>query len=317
MKRSTRNRSNRPRGRGSRHARLKPNSSSSARASHRARHGRSSKSRWGLILAIAAILGAVALTFALQHNPPQPAPNRGRPAAIPPDTGGKPGAQRSGEDAAPTAPTAAASQPASETTDAKVAHLNSQANDFLKKGDLQNAEALYQKAIAVAPDNESLRFNLGIVLQSLGQITNAETQYREALRVDPDFSEAHNNLGELLLKQDEPDKAITQFQAAIHGKPNYPLAHNNLAVAYRQVGKTDQAITNFQQALQEQPDYWRAHYNLGKTYLSENNYAYAIDEFQAVLKLRPGFTPAVQGLRHAESLLEPRVTASPSTIPGQ
>ena len=69
---------------------------------------------------------------------------------------------------------------------------------LMKRGQLDEALANYQRAVELKSDRPDIRNNLGLVLEKLGQTDEATAQFQEALKLEPDFTDAHNNLGNAL-----------------------------------------------------------------------------------------------------------------------
>ena len=53
------------------------------------------------------------------------------------------------------------------------------------------AEALYERALALDGEVFEAHFNLGNVYHDLGRLEEARASYEEALRLNPDYPEAH------------------------------------------------------------------------------------------------------------------------------
>ena len=66
-------------------------------------------------------------------------------------------------------------------------------------GRKSEAEAAYQTAVALSPQDAGAHNNLGNTLKALGRLDEALASYNQAIALKPDFAEAHNNLGNLSL----------------------------------------------------------------------------------------------------------------------
>ncbi len=73
--------------------------------------------------------------------------------------------------------------------------------------------------------------NLGSALQDQGNLEEAVACYQRALALKPDYAEAHNNLGNALKDQGRPDEAIACYRRAQELKPDYAVAGSNLLFA--------------------------------------------------------------------------------------
>ncbi|AOY80628.1 tetratricopeptide repeat protein [Moorena producens JHB] len=74
------------------------------------------------------------------------------------------------------------------------------------KGQLASAEAHYQQALALNPDNVKAHYNLALVYEDLQQFDKARTQYQFAVKGG--FVKAYNNLGRLHILNNKPSLAI-------------------------------------------------------------------------------------------------------------
>ncbi len=181
---------------------------------------------------------------------------------------------------------------ASPPKDQATVDLNQQANELLNARDFKGAIQLYEKAIAAAPEDEDLHYNLGIAYAKAGDTEKAEKEYREALRLLPDYAEVHNNLGNLLLRSGRLKEADDQFAEAIALMPEYAAAHNNLGIVRQRQKRLLEAKECFQKAARYDTNYLEAHYNLATSYLLENSPDKALPEFRETLRINPGFEPA-------------------------
>ncbi|EGJ29018.1 MULTISPECIES: tetratricopeptide repeat protein [Moorena] len=74
------------------------------------------------------------------------------------------------------------------------------------QGQLASAEAHYQQALALNPDNVKAHYNLAFVYEDLQQFDKARTQYQFAVKGG--FVKAYNNLGRLHILNNKPSLAI-------------------------------------------------------------------------------------------------------------
>ncbi len=89
-----------------------------------------------------------------------------------------------------------------------------------------------QRAVTAAPALGEARFALGSVLVQAGESTLAARELRLAITRNPGLAEAHSALGRLLLEAGAFDEAVRRLEAAIALDPDAPLAVTALARAY-------------------------------------------------------------------------------------
>ncbi|KAI3918811.1 hypothetical protein MKX01_042131 [Papaver californicum] len=73
-------------------------------------------------------------------------------------------------------------------------------NDKYKRGNFLDALYLYDKAIAISPENAAYRSNRAAALTGLGRLMEAVRECEEAVRLDPGYFRAHQRLASLHLK---------------------------------------------------------------------------------------------------------------------
>ena len=73
-------------------------------------------------------------------------------------------------------------------------------NTYYTRGHMPEAQALYERAIGLAPGYYEAHFNLGNVLHDTGRLELALLSYRDALAVNPSCAEAHFYLAVTLEK---------------------------------------------------------------------------------------------------------------------
>ena len=67
-----------------------------------------------------------------------------------------------------------------------------------KRGDIDEASRLYRRALALAPRDPIVHYNLALALESKQRFSTAISHYARALELDPNFADAHFNLARLL-----------------------------------------------------------------------------------------------------------------------
>ena len=73
----------------------------------------------------------------------------------------------------------------------------------------------------LAPNNERVFFNLGMLTMDSGELGTAEVWFQEAIRLKPDFRSALFNLALLLADQDRPEDAVPPLKQLLLHHPNH------------------------------------------------------------------------------------------------
>lgn len=93
------------------------------------------------------------------------------------------------------------------------------------RGDYEDAECFYRKALELAPDDAGRHIFLGAVLAKKGDFDSAEKAHRNAICcAKGDIDEAYLNLGYVLRAQERYSEALGCFTKALGMTPNYEEA---------------------------------------------------------------------------------------------
>ncbi len=145
--------------------------------------------------------------------------------------------------------------------------------------------------------------NLGVALADMGQIDEAIALYKKALELNPNYAAAHGNLGNSLVKKGQVDAAIAEYNKAIELYPRFPQAHLNLGTALFKRGQVDEARAQFEDAVEINPDDAGAHDMLGVALGEQGHLEAAIGEFQEALRLKPAAADTQHNLEKAQAML--------------
>jgi tetratricopeptide (TPR) repeat protein len=175
-------------------------------------------------------------------------------------------------------------------TDENVAWLyNLKGNTYKDRKDYNSASAAYIKAYTLNPNFSYAHYNMGVLLNNLGQTEEAIAEYREAIAIDPKYALPHNNLGLILKNHGDTDEAIAEYRKAIAIDPKYGLPHNNLGVVLKDQGHTDEAIAEYRKAIAIDPKLALPQNNLGVV-LKDQGYAdEAIPEYRKAIAIDPKY----------------------------
>lgn len=186
------------------------------------------------------------------------------------------------------------------------------AKDFLRKHELEAAEAESNRALALAPGNEEA-FQLrglvsllrasdalrllevdacltGLDAESVQRdvdesLLKAELDFRKASELAPDYGEAWSNRGVVKTLLDDPEAAVPLLLRALENpvrllNPSLTRAHLGWAQFHR--GELVSAAKELRQALQFQPGMCVANYRLGRVYFAREEWEKAAEQFQLV-----------------------------------
>ncbi|HKV28278.1 MAG TPA: tetratricopeptide repeat protein [Candidatus Acidoferrales bacterium] len=139
-------------------------------------------------------------------------------------------------------------------------------NDYgiglLLQGDLQGAEAAFEKVAQAAPTRGDGWVNMGRVQLQEGNLQEAMKVLLQALKVAPSLASAHFFYGNVLRDQGHYDEAIAQFKIALDQYPNDRVVRNNVARTFFLERRYAEAVREFQSVLAIDPEDLEANYNL-------------------------------------------------------
>lgn len=160
------------------------------------------------------------------------------------------------------------------------------------------AIALYEQALVAHPTEASFDVLIGELYQSKEDWTNAQAFYQKALLLRPENPQASGDLAYVMEETGgNPDVALSLAETARRALPQSPSVADTLGWAYYQKGSYPTAVDLFQEALRlarenSFSDNPRVHYHLGMTYAKMGHVAQARQQLQLVLKMSPNSSDA-------------------------
>jgi predicted TPR repeat methyltransferase len=171
--------------------------------------------------------------------------------------------------------------------DVTVGEAMHMARAFQQRGQLEDAEKVYQRIFVVAPDHPDVVHYYGVLLHQLGRSDEAIATIERSLTLEPDRAECYNNLGIILRAKERYDDAVVAYLRAIELDPTHANAYNNLGVLRRFTGKPAEAEAAYRKALELNPLYAEAYHNLGVLLTGQKRHREAILCYFKVLSLEP------------------------------
>lgn len=143
-------------------------------------------------------------------------------------------------------------------------------NDYgiglLLQGDLQGADAAFQRVTEAAPTRADGWVNMGRARLQEGNLPAAKEVLLKALRVAPNLASAHYFYGSVLRGEGKYDEAIAQFRIALGQYPNDRVVRNDLGRTLFLERRYADAIRELQNVLAIDPEDLAANYNLMLSY---------------------------------------------------
>jgi TolB-like protein/tetratricopeptide (TPR) repeat protein len=192
------------------------------------------------------------------------------------------------------------SVPRARRVDPRVYPLLLQADALVSKStaaSVAQALALYQEALAIAPDEPRLWSGLGrlYISQSTGpeNMRLAKEAQRKAVALDPNDALAYSRLGFTILRSEgDLAAAASHFQRALALDPANVKVIGNTGTFMQGLGRLDEAIPLFDYVVVHDPANPISYFNVGTINFYARHWDQAIASFRTALGLSPAFTTA-------------------------
>lgn len=152
-------------------------------------------------------------------------------------------------------------------------------------------------AILKASPNEALALNLlGTIRAKQGRLDDAEALFTRAVSIDNQFLGAHMNLAYLYLLKGVPDKTISELREVLRLDPNNPDISYKLARLLISQGRADEGISFIETMKQSGSLPSPLLVVLGDAYLKKGDIAKAEESYQLALNQQSASADALLGL---------------------
>ena len=169
----------------------------------------------------------------------------------------------------------------------EAARLFSEAVAAHRAGALDVARPLYERVIAIAPNDGDALNNLGVILSGERQFDRALELLRRATTVAPRNAGAWNNIGAVLREQGNSAEAISAFRQSLAIDPAHHGARVGLAQQYLATNAPQMARDLLTDVLKSHPSLPEAHYTLGQVHEQLGDRAAAIASYSAFIRYAP------------------------------
>jgi len=193
----------------------------------------------------------------------------------------------------------------------------------VRKGELEQAEESYLKALELAPNFPTARFNYARLLRKMGRLDEAIEQFRRAAAAGSTrmtgepvsrLADVHFQLAHALSAKGDYADAVEHYRESIRLDPtlNPGRVQFNLAVMLEKLGRMEEARAAFRAALPpmreqlaEKPRDPQLLFAVGRSLVAQGAYAEAVEVLERCLAVNPQHAEAARFLRLArEGLVE-------------
>src|SRR6266545_4205785 len=179
-----------------------------------------------------------------------------------------------------------------------------------QRGLFADAERLYTRVLAAAPDHFDALHLLGVLRQQQGRSVEALLLIAAALKRNADSVDALSNHGVVLDALTRHEEAVASYDRALALMPGRGDVLGNRGNALLALGRDAEALASYEQALALRPAFAQALSNRGRALANLGRNAEAAESFDRALALKPDDVAALalrgnalfQLERHAEAL---------------
>jgi protein O-GlcNAc transferase len=166
----------------------------------------------------------------------------------------------------------------------------------MQTGHLPAAEELLARAAKLTRGAAEVLNNWGMALARLGRLEDARDKFTAAITRDAALVDAYVNLGNVLADTGEHAQAEERYRAAIRLAPRSVGAHNNLGRLLAARRRTPEAVAAFEAALAIDPRHGNALMNLGNALRDQGKLREALARYRAAQAVRPNDPEAFSNL---------------------
>ncbi len=156
-----------------------------------------------------------------------------------------------------------------------------------QRGELSEAEGLYQQVLASDPDHPLALGNYAALAQATDRGELAVELLKRGVTAHPELGFLHLNLGEVQRLAGDCEAAMVSFQRALAIDDTLPVAHIGLGYALRDCGRVTEAVESLRQAVVVAPERFEGHNGLGLMLLAVDRADEAVAAFSQALTLAP------------------------------
>ena len=160
---------------------------------------------------------------------------------------------------------------------------------IIQEDELNDLRKEEQRAVEMArqnPNNVQSHINLGIIYQMQGKIEEAITAFEKSLQLQPKRFDIYMLLGPLYEHKDQFKEALRTYQRYEQIETNLPAPiYAAMAGVHLQLNNIEEAKNYATKGIQTDRNSWRSHYLLGRAYSELNDQKKQLEHYQEAVKI--------------------------------
>lgn len=172
-----------------------------------------------------------------------------------------------------------------------------------RNGRHDEAAAIYDRLLALAPDDPDVLHYAGLLDHKKGNIDRGLARVRRSTELQPGFAGFWNNLGNMLRERKDLDGAYEAYQRCLALEPESGAIHNNLASIRALLGDHVGAEADYRRAIELMPTFSPAYDNLARLLLELGRRKEALTSTLTGVVASPAFSESYEMLGMAHTAL--------------
>ncbi len=156
-----------------------------------------------------------------------------------------------------------------------------------EKGEIDQAIAEYEKAIAEYPGNHEAFGDMASLYLLRGQFVVAERAARRAVELNPGYAKGLDVLGAVIARQGRIEESLSYFRRSVASVPHNAQAQQHLGHALLLQGRLAEAAKHLGRAAELEPDRADTQASLGMLAVGQGDAGKAVEHLRRSLSLDP------------------------------
>lgn len=157
----------------------------------------------------------------------------------------------------------------------------------LRRNLVKDAVPALERAVALAPRNDSYVYVLASAHVADGNLTRAASLLSQLLHQNPDDANLNYAMGAVYYLQAKYSDAETSLKRSLKAQPDQVAAPYYLALTYDATGDDEQATALLRDLIKRRPDQGLSYVKLGTILVREHEYAEAQTDLEKAISLLP------------------------------